>query len=323
MLKIFLHSIFLLIIIKSDAQFRSVAIISNSERDLIPEGIAVDYKTGSIYVSSIAKQKIIKIDAQGKCKDFISTNEHGFLEGLGMKVDAKRNLLWAISVTTAPKLYVSQVHAFNLASGKQEQFYSLKDTVPHMFNDLDIDKKGNLYITDSYASAIYFIDTDKKKLALFLKIPETKYPNGIAIGKKDQLYFTSYEHGPVKIDIASKTATILKGHMDSTVARGLDGLLYSDNSLIGIYNYSATNNSFDTAVVVKYLLDEKGTTIIKEEIIDKGNPKFFQPTTAALANKQLFVLANSHLEVYNANKQSTKGKEDQLKPVTILSYKLQ
>ena len=71
------------------------------------------------------------------------------------------------------------------------------------------------------------------------------------------------------------------------------------------------------------MLDEKGTTVIKEEIIDKGNPKFFQPTTAALTNKQLFVLANSHLEVYNANKQSTKGKEDQLTPVTILSYKLQ
>jgi len=323
MLKIFLHIIFLFIVIKCDAQFQSVAIISDSERDLIPEGIAIDGRTGSIFISSIAKQKIIKIDTQGKCKDFISTNEYGFLEGLGMKVDAKRNLLWAISVKTATKLYISQVHAFNLTSGKQEQFYSLKDTLPHMFNDLDIDNEGNLYITDSYASAIYFIDTDKKQLALFLKIPETKYPNGIAIGKKNQLYFTSYEHGPVKIDIVSKTATILKGYMDSTVARGLDGLLYFDNYLIGVYNYSAKKNSFDTAVVVKYVLDEKGATITKEEIIDKGNPKFFQPTTAALTNKRLFVLANSHLEVYNANKQSTKGKEDQLTPVTILSYNLQ
>ncbi len=323
MLKIFLHSFFLLIITTANAQFLNSAIISDSEKDLIPEGIAVDSRTGTRYISSIAKQKIIKIDAQGKHKDFISTNKDGFLEGLGLKVDIKRNLLWAISVKTAPKLYVSQVHAFNLTSGKQEQFYSLKDTVPHMFNDLDIDKKGNLYITDSYASAIYFIDTDKKKLDLFLKTPEAKYPNGIAIGKENQLYFTSYEHGPIMIDIASKTATILKGYFDSVVARGLDGLLYFNNSLIGVYNYSAKKNSFDTAVVIKYVLDEKGTTIIKEEIIDKGNPKFFQPTTAALANKQLFVLANSHLEVYNANEQSTKGKEDLLTPVTILSYKLQ
>src|SRR5688500_1311206 len=323
MLKIFLHSIFLLIITVANSQTASTVIISDSEKDLIPEGIAVNGRTGSIFVSSIAKQKIIRIDAQGKSKDFIATNEHGFMEGLGMKVDMKRNLLWAISVKTAPQLYISQVHAFNITSGKQEHFYSLKDTVPHMFNDLDIDEYGNLYITDSYSSAIYFIDTHKKKLELFLKTPETKYPNGIAIGKKTQLYFTSYEHGPVKIDIATKTATILKGPVDSITARGLDGLLYFDNYLIGVYNYSAKKKGFDTAVIIKYILDETGTTIIKEEIIDKGNPKFFQPTTAALANKQLFVLANSHLEIYNANKQSTKGKEDQLTPVTILSYKLQ
>src|SRR5215204_4593431 len=109
MFKTFLHSIiFLLTVVNCDAQVRSAAIMSNSERDLIPEGIAVDGRTGSIYVSSIAKHKIIKIDGGGKSKDFISANENGFLEGLGMKVDEKRNLLWAISVKTAPKLFISQ-----------------------------------------------------------------------------------------------------------------------------------------------------------------------------------------------------------------------
>src|SRR5215203_2052308 len=124
MFKTFLHSIiFLLIIVNCDAQVGSAAIISDSEKDLIPEGIAVDGRTGSIYVSSIAKHKIIKIYGQGKSKDFISANENGFLEGLGMKVDQKRNLLWAISVITAPKSYISQVHGFDLTSGKQKQFY--------------------------------------------------------------------------------------------------------------------------------------------------------------------------------------------------------
>ena len=96
MLKIFLHSIFLLIITVANSQTASTEIISDSEKDLIPEGIAVDSRTGSIFVSSIAKQKIIRIDAHGKSKDFISKNEHGFMEGLGMNVDMKRNLLWAI-----------------------------------------------------------------------------------------------------------------------------------------------------------------------------------------------------------------------------------
>jgi DNA-binding beta-propeller fold protein YncE len=322
MRRILLPLFVLLIVGKMNAQMQPAAIISGSETDLIPEGIAVDGRTGNIYVSSIARQKIIVLDANGNQKDFIANNKHGFLEGLGMKVDNKRNLLWAISVKTQPKSYKSQVHAFDLASGKVEQLYTLEDSVAHMFNDLDIDEKGNLFVTDSYYSAIYFIDTEKKKLELFLKSPETKYPNGIAVGKNNQLYIVTYEHGPVKIDISSKTASILKGNIDSTVARGLDGLVYSNNSLIAVFNYSLKKKGFDTALVVKYDLNDDGNKIVSEKIIDRGNSKFYQPTTLALANNQVFVLANSHLSIYNANQQSTKGKEAELTPVTIIKYDL-
>lgn len=318
-----LLSVFVLIVVgKIHGQLQPAAVISGSEKDLVPEGIAVDGRTGNIYVSSIAKQKIVVIDAKGNQRDFIASGEHGFLEGLGMKVDNKRDLLWAISVKTQPKSYKSQVHAFNLNSGKIEQSYTLEDSVPHMFNDLDIDERGNLYVTDSYYSAIYFIDTEKKKLDLFLKSPETKYPNGIAVGKHNELYIVTYEHGPVKIDISSKTASILKGNIDSVVARGLDGLVYANNSLIAVYNYSLKQKDFDTALVVKYDLNNEGTKIVSETIVDRGNPKFFQPTTLALANNQIFVVANSHLAIYNSNQQSTKGREAELTPVTILKYDL-
>ena len=126
-----LLSVFVLIVVgKIHGQLQPAAVISGSEKDLVPEGIAVDGRTGNIYVSSIAKQKIVVIDAKGNQRDFIASGEHGFLEGLGMKVDSKRNLLWAISVKTQPKSYKSQVHAFNLNSGKTEQSYSLEDSVP-------------------------------------------------------------------------------------------------------------------------------------------------------------------------------------------------
>ena len=306
---------------KTFAQINPVVIISDSEKDLVPEGITVDSKTGSIYISSIAKQKIIVINKNGKHKDFVSTNKHKFLEGLGMKVDVDRNLLWAISVKTAPKQYVSQVHGFNLKSGKQEQFYSLADTTPHMFNDLDIDEKGNLYVTDTYFSGIYFIDTHRKTLELFLKTPEVEYPNGIAIGN-NLLYLATYKNGPIKVDLATKKASLLSKSIDSVIARGLDGLVYTNNSLIGVYNYSFKTNSFDTSLLVKYTLSADGDKIIKEEIYDKGNPNFIQPTTLALANRKIYVLANTHLGVYNDNKQSTKGKEAELSPVQVIKYDL-
>ncbi len=63
---------------------------TDSEKDLIPEGIAVDASTGIIYISSIAKQKIIAVDSNGVVSDFVKTGDNGYLEGLGMKVDKKK-----------------------------------------------------------------------------------------------------------------------------------------------------------------------------------------------------------------------------------------
>jgi hypothetical protein len=302
-----------------NAQNKPFVIATDSEIDLIPEGIAVDARTGIIYISSIAKQKIIAIDENGKHRDFISTNQHGFLEGLGMKIDEKRNLLWAISGIRQDKWFTSQVQAFDLTTGKPEHLYTLKDTVEHLLNDLVIDKSGNIYITDMYFGGIYFIDTEKRTLELFLKNSFTQYPNGICMGSAGQLYVATYANGPIRIDIESKELRLLNGYKDSVVAHGMDGLVYSDQSLIGIYNFSKERSG---NLVIKYLLNDKGDVIVKEEIIEKSNPHFYEPTTAAISGQYIYVLANSHLAAYNANKQSTKGIESQLKPVTILRYKL-
>jgi sugar lactone lactonase YvrE len=319
----FLYVMFLFVCFVGQAQEKPTVIATDSENDLIPEGIAVNPRTGTIYVSSIAHHKIIAVDANGNCKDFIHSGEHGFLEGLGMKVDSKRNLLWALSDKREGKLFTSQVYAFDLTSSKLIQSYSLKDTIPHLFNDLDIDEQGTIYLTDTYYSAVYFIDTRTKKLDLFLKNALTKYPNGIALGEGNELYIATYENGLVQIDLTTKIASRVTGINDSTMSHGLDGIVFTNNQLIGVYNYdNKAPNGVTPGAIIKYSLNEKGD-VLKEEIIDNGNPYFFEPTTLSLAGKKLYVVANSHIAAYNANKESTKGIEGQLKPLTILRYQLQ
>jgi sugar lactone lactonase YvrE len=321
-MKTFLTHIFLLLFISVHSQSPSTFITTNSEKDLIPEGIAVDPRTGDIYISSIASHKIVIVDRQGKCRDFIASDEQGFLEGLGMKVDLKRNLLWALSNKSDGKEFKSQIHAFDLTSAKAKHFYSVKDTIPHLFNDLDIDQHGNIYLTDMHFSAVYFLNTRKRKLDVFLKDSLTMYPNGIALGKNNQLFIATYKNGIVKIDVKKKTLRRVSGIKDSVKSHGLDGLAFTNNSLIGVYNYNVYDSTgFAIPAIVKYSLDETGQ-VIKEELLDEANQYFAEPTTLAVAGNKLFVLANSHLAAYNANKQSTKGIEDRLKPVTILQYQL-
>ena len=66
-----------------------------TERNLIPEGIAVSNKTGTIYVSSTFKRKIVQITAEGEVSDFISEKYDGIASVLGMEVDETRGILWA------------------------------------------------------------------------------------------------------------------------------------------------------------------------------------------------------------------------------------
>jgi len=293
--------------------------ISTTESTLIPEGISINPKDGTIYISSIARHKIIRINKSGKVENFIEEGEEGFLEGLGLKVDPKRNLLWALSNQRQGKWYVSQIHGFDLNTKEKKFFHLIKDSVPHLLNDLVLDTDDNVFITDTYFSAVYKFNISAQKLTLFITGPQLKYPNGIALGENKILYVASYGTGMLQIDISSQQIKPLHGYKDSLMAFGLDGLIYDKGALYGIYNAGKDRK---TNAVIKYALNEKKERIDAEQIIDRGNSDFYDPTTADLLKNKLYVIANSHLSEYNGNKESITGIENKLLPVAVLVYDL-
>jgi len=97
-MKKFLFSLIsLLIVFSLAAQSGAKVITTLTEKDVIPEGITVNPATGTIYVSSIYLKKIIAINNDGSHKDFIKSGQDEFLEGLGMKIDSKKQWLWVVS----------------------------------------------------------------------------------------------------------------------------------------------------------------------------------------------------------------------------------
>ncbi|HEX8332567.1 MAG TPA: SMP-30/gluconolactonase/LRE family protein [Segetibacter sp.] len=282
----------------------SQTVIQITDNTLIPEGIAIDPRNGNIYISSIAKQKIIKVNSNKITSDFIKEGEHDFLEGLGMKVDTKTNTLWCLSNKATGKWFTSQIHGFDLDSRKVKYHHSFKDTIPHLLNDLVLDNDGNLIITDTYFSSLYKFYPYTNKLDLLLKTPQIKYPNGLAFGKNKILYVASYGTGLLKIDLNAKTIKPLKGFSDSLIAFGLDGLMYKDGLLYGVYN---AGKGKETDAVIKYTLDENSGRVLSENIIDKGNAHFFDPTTAGIYKNKLYVIANSHLDQFNKIKNLLRG----------------
>lgn len=292
------------------AQSNYTTIITGTERDVIPEGIAVNPADGKIYVSSIGLMKIMAIDQDGTHQDFIKSGQDGFLEGLGMKIDEKKQWLWAVSNHKEGAKYISRVHAFDLTTSATKHKYELVDTVAHLFNDLTIHTNGRIYITDTNASCVYEIDPAKKRLALFVQHDLLARANGIVVSEKGKI-FVATRNGLVQIEAQSKKISPLTFN-DSKKSFWMDGILFHSNSIIGVADEGT----------IQYQLNAENDQIISEKFIDKSNSHFHDPTTAAIFSNKLYLLATSYLSVYNQNHESTKGVEDKLGPVEIVVYDL-
>ncbi|HKZ66949.1 MAG TPA: hypothetical protein VJ111_11355, partial [Chitinophagaceae bacterium] len=301
-------------VLKTAAQPGPLIIQTKNTRTLVPEGIAVDKKTGDIYVTSIAEQKIIVIKKDGSHQNFIAPRAAGFGQGLGIKVDEKRNLVWAVSNKQEDKWFISQAHAFDKASGKTKYHFSIKDTINHFFNDLVPDDKGNTYITATNSGRLFYANVKTSKVNLFLSDSLLLYPNGIEL-QNNKLYIATYSNGLLVYDIEQKRLAKLEGYSNKTYAYNLDGIGFYKNSLFGIYNTDSLNSN---NAIIEYKLNENGSLVVQEKIVQAGHPLFREPTTLAIAHNKMYVLANSHLAVYNANKESVKGVEKDLTSATVL-----
>jgi hypothetical protein len=319
MKKLFPGIFFLLIALQLTAQPGAKIINTHTEKDVIPEGITIDPATGTIYVSSIVLKKIIAINDNGSHKDFIKSGQDEFLEGLGMKIDPVKKWLWVVSNQKQDNGYISRVHAFDIKTGTVKQKYVLKDTARHLFNDLILHPNGKIYITDTYYASLYEVDPVSQQLNLFLKDSIIAWPNGITYNTAGKVYLATYSNSLIQVDLSTKKLIPLKGYSDSTKAYNLDGLVFWNNTIIGIYNGAPSNKE---NAVVQYSLNSSGDKIVGEKIIDKGNELFHDPTTAAVLGNKLYVLANSYLGEYNANKESAVGITDKLGPVTVIVYEL-
>src|SRR5687768_6007806 len=79
------------------AQRKTQVVATVKEKDIIPEGIAYDQKTKTLFLSSINKSKIVAINAAGKVDDFVASGANGLRQVLGMKVH--NGQLWACNNT--------------------------------------------------------------------------------------------------------------------------------------------------------------------------------------------------------------------------------
>jgi hypothetical protein len=268
--------------------------------DLIPEGLAVDPASGDFYLSSIFHRKIVRFRAGGPPHDFISSGQDGTLGVLGIRIDPRDGTVWANS-EAAGKAWL---HHWD-RSGKLIARYTLRGG-EHLFNDLVVDRKGNVWLTDSADNSLYTLQQGSTTLER-IALPHAFYPNGIALSDDEKHLYVSDAFELFRIDIATRAIDRLRPQDGVSIA-GFDGLYFYRNSLIGI------QNGVGTPRVLQVKLSADGARVLGVRVLEYRSPLVEIPTTGAIYKDQFYFIANSQIDQLQGEKIRYRAK---LKPVHI------
>jgi sugar lactone lactonase YvrE len=272
--------------------------------DAYPEGIAYDSTRQTYYVSSARLGNIGKVSPAGTYSVLLA--DTGFKSTYGMKLNPAGNQLYVCVGDANYSKYTDSVTrkkmarlvVVDLASGKKINDIDLSKLLPgkHFPNDMTFDDKGNCYITDSYAHAIYKITGDGQA-SVFAKdlmfVTEEIGLNGIVYHSKGFLIADNTSTGSLyKIDI-NDPSRVTKIKINQFFIGG-DGLLLTDaNDLVMVVNglndkiYKLTTNSnWDSAEI-------KATTLIAD--------RFSYPATATKAGEDVWIMNAKFNELNDSN----------------------
>lgn len=272
------------------------------EKDLIPENIAWDPKSGAFFVGSMYKAKIVKIAPDGKVTDFIPSRRDGLLGVLGMKINAAKRELWAVAGNYGddPPMEVADpatrghggIWRFDLGSGRLIRKYTAAQ--PMLFNDLVLARNGDVYATAGPAG-VWRLRAGAETIEPYFA-QDGAFFNGIAITPDGKFLFAaSHTGGVIRIDTRTKAATVIEVPAGVTLG-GIDGLYFHERSLVGV------QNGTDPSRVIRAWLDRKMKRVTRFAVLEQAHPLSDIPLTGTIVGNDLYYVARSQLEAFENGK---------------------
>ena len=264
------------------------------DRKLLPEGIAYDPVARSLYVGSIARTAIYRVERAGTLRKLSSTGDE--LDAvLGLAIDAKTRTLYAVSTSAltergraSPR---NRILVYDLKRSRLRQTIDVPDA--RQLNDVAVGPDGTLLVTDSAGGGVWRVDPSRASATALVPLGSANGANGIAIAPGGDVAYVGAARRPLRVDVATGTVTPLQPPGGENAA-GIDGLYWHDGALIGIQNVTTP------ARVIRIALTGDGRSITSIDTLQSHHQAaFVEPTTAAIAPDGLYVLARTHVTQFN------------------------
>lgn len=265
-------------------------------KGLITEGLAWDDRARHLLLGSVRRRAVFILDAGRTILPFAPAAGDTLLAPLGLTVDGDRNSLW-VATTAVPEMAGfdstldgrTELIQIDLVDGRVRGRWSPPaDGAIHGLNDLTLDSRGQVYISDSRGGAIYRLAGDDEE-ALEVVAPAGTFasPGGLAFAGNDRsLFVADYGVGLFVLDVVTGRVTPAGG-AETVCLNGIDGLIAIPGGLVAIQNGILPNR------ILRLLVDPNQPRILHVDLLDRNHRQWDEPTLGVYLNREVYYVARS------------------------------
>jgi hypothetical protein len=257
------------------------------DRSLLPEGLAYDAKSGNFFMGSIAKRRILRIDAHNAVTEF--TGDAADLDAvLGIAVDGPRRRLYAVSTSAltdeGEKRLRNTVVAFDVDTGKVVKRYDVPTA--RQLNDVTVALGGRVYVSDSLSGAVFELHAEGLPRQL-MPPGQVRNSKGLAASPDGKRLYVAHATGLAMIDTASGAMKRLVNLTRENIA-AIAGLYEYQGDLIGVQNATTPGR----VILISLAKNGEEVTGVRT-LISHHHSGLLEPTTGAVRfdNGSFYLLA--------------------------------
>lgn len=290
---------------QSNNQDKDANYIALEGTSVFPEGI-ITLPNNDILVGGFGDGSIQRIDKNNKVSYFCKSGENGMVIAVGLHLDTKNNRLWVANFNfkTESGNPGSQFKVFDYTTGKLLKTIPEKFIEGAFFNEVTMDAKGKVYVSDTFGPKIWSTTFDSNNADVFatnnlLKNPSPDQPfglNGLTITPDQKYLIASVMNRTIKgggtlvrVNLSNKEVTSVKLKADEATNSfsGSDGMFFYKGQLLMVNVYSSAGAIF----TANFNKDYSEATL---KIRDKFQSAYDRPTASTIRNGKLYTV-NSQL----------------------------
>src|SRR4051812_30580262 len=260
-----------------------------AETGLIPEDIDYDSRTATFYITSVKKQEVLALDAEGRLRTFARAPDSWPM--MALKIDSRRHNLWVTEVAMRGFASVaktawgkSAILIYDLDSAKL--IHRIDGPPAATFGDMTLTHDGDAIVSDNDPGGVYRVSRKTWRLER-LDNGEFVSPQTAAVSADDRRAFVpDYARGIAILDLKTRQVSWLRSHGVHALS-GIDGLYLRGTTLL------ATQNGMSPERVICFQLDRSLSRVVSENIIERATTSLGDPTHGVVVNERFYYIANS------------------------------